>query len=167
MHRHELADNECDLIKEYFPERATKAGRPPKPAREVLNAIFWELRTGAPWRDLPDRYGPWQTTYHWFNSWRKDGTIDRVLESLQVRLDKDGKIDWDLWCIDGSSVRASRSAAGAGKKGDPKSPQTTRWAARAADSGPSSTWLLTATAFPSPFMSPQDKSTTRPSSKRR
>src|SRR5262244_2193181 len=125
MHRHELADHEWELIKTFFPERASKNGRPRKPTREVLNGIFWVLRTGAPWRDLPERYGSWRTIFHRFNAWRKDGTFDRVLESLQIRLDEDGKIDWDLWCIDGSSVRASRAAAGAGKRGDPKNPQTT------------------------------------------
>lgn len=167
MRRHELADHEWDLIKQFFPERTSTNGRPRKPTREVLNAIFWVLRSGAPWRDLPERYGSWQTIFHRFNAWRKDGTFDRVLEALQIRLDQDGKIDWDLWCIDGSSVRASRAAAGAGKRGDPKNPQTTLWAARAADSGASSTWLLTAQAFPSPSTSRRGKSTSRRSSKRR
>jgi transposase len=72
------------------------------------------LHTGAPWRDLPrDTYGPWQTVYERFNRWSKDGTWGRLLEALHVRLDADGKIDWGLFCIDGSSVRASRAAAGA------------------------------------------------------
>ena len=167
MHRHDLADHEWELIQPFFPERASKNGRPRKPTREVLNAIFWVLRTGAPWRDLPERYGSWRTIFHRFNAWRKDGTFDRVLEALQIRLDEDGKIDWDLWCIDGSSVRASRAAAGAGKRGDPRNQKTTLWAARAADSGASSTWLLTARAFPSPSTSRRGKSTNRRSSKRR
>ena len=58
-------------------------------------------------------YGPWQTVYERFNRWSKDGTWGRLLEALHVRLDAAGKIDWDLFCIDGSSIRASRDAAGA------------------------------------------------------
>jgi transposase len=118
----------------------------------MLNGMLWVLRTGAPWRDLPERYGPWQTVYQYFSSWRSDGTYDRILETLQIRLDREGKIDWDLFCIDGSNVRASRAAAGASKKvsgATPKNPETTRLAAREADSAASSTWLLTVKAFPS------------------
>ena len=71
----------------------------------------------------------------------------RILQALHIRLDQDGYIDWDLWCIDGSSVRAARAAAGADKKASnatKTSQKTTRWAAREADSQASSTWLLTA-----------------------
>ena len=115
----------------------------------MLNGILWILRTGAPWRDLPERFGPWRTVYGYFQQWRADETFDRILQALQIRLDRDGKIDWDLWCIDGSNVRAARAAAGACQKvshGTPTSPKTTLWAARAADSAANSTWLLTAEA---------------------
>jgi transposase len=115
----------------------------------MLDGIFWILRTGAPWRDLPERFGPWQTVYDYFAAWRKGGVFDRILEALQARLDGEGRIDWDLWCIDGASVRAARCAAGAAKKvaaGTRRSRPTTRWVAAAAGSGASSTWSLTATA---------------------
>ena len=111
--------------------------------------MLWVLRTGAPWRDLPERFGPWQTVYDHFRRWRENGVFDRILGALQIRLDRAGKIDWDLWCLDGSSVRASRASAGADKKASgvtATSRRTTRWAARAADSAASSTWLLTAGA---------------------
>jgi transposase len=119
----------------------------------MLNGVLWILRTGAPWRDLPERYGPWQTVYEYFNAWRADGTYDRILEALQIRLDREGKIEWDLFCIDGTAVRASRAAAGASKKGlssTRKNRKTTLWAAREADSAANSTWLLTLKDFPSP-----------------
>jgi transposase len=112
----------------------------------MLDGMLWILRTGAPWRDLPERLGPWQTVYHYFSCWRGDGVFDRILESLQIRLDANGSINWDLWCIDGSSIRASRAAAGASKKVSAvtrKNPKTTHWAAHAEDSEASSTWLLT------------------------
>ena len=120
MNRYELADEQWEQVKHIFPTRRIKCGRLSHEPRQVLNAIFWILRSGAPWRDLPERYGPWQTIYHRFNEWRKDGSFDRLLETLQIRLDREGHIDWDLWCIDGSSVRASRAAAGAGQKGGPR-----------------------------------------------
>ena len=132
----------------------------------MLNGMFWVLRSGAPWRDLPERFGPWQTVYHHFNSWRRRKIFERILQALQVRLDAAGHIDWDLWCVDGTVVRASRSAAGAGKKGALTNPPTTRWVARAADSGASSTWSLTATAFPSESTSRRGRSTSARSSRR-
>lgn len=147
MRRSELSDTEWGQIEEALPPPRSR-GRPRADARRVMGGIFWIVRTGAPWRDLPGRYGPWQTVYHWFNAWRKDGTWDGILEALQVRLDGEGRIDWDLWCVDGSSIRASRAAAGAGQKGAPESRQITLWGAREADSGASFTWLLTAEACP-------------------
>jgi len=124
MRRDELTDEQWALLKEILPSGSAR-GRPRRDLREVLNAIFWLLRTGAPWRDLPERYGPWQSVYHWFNKWRGDGTWEQMLKALQIRLDRQGRIDWDLWCVDGTTIRASRAAAGAGKKGAPKNPQTT------------------------------------------
>jgi transposase len=102
------------LVEEVLPTAVDK-GRRRSDLRQVLKGVFWILRTGAPWRDLPERYGPWQTVYPWFNLWRQDGTWDRMLEQLQIRLDGEGRIDGDLWCVDGSSIRASRAAAGTGK----------------------------------------------------
>lgn len=149
MKRHELADEQWGFVHPLLPPRKAKTGRPARDSRQMLNGILWILRTGAPWRDLPERFGPWQTVYDHFRHWRRDGVYDRILQALQIRLDREGRIDWDLWCIDGSSVRASRAAAGAPKKvsaGTAKSPKTTRWAARVADSQASSTWSLTVEA---------------------
>ncbi|MCK4276930.1 MAG: transposase [Phycisphaerae bacterium] len=120
----------------------------------------------APWRDLPEHYGPWQSVYHWFNRWRRDGTWDQMLQALQVRLDREGRIDWDLWCIDGTTIRASRAAAGAAKKGAAKNPQTTLWAAQEAHSAQNSTWLLTGEACRSLWKQRQAADTNRPSLKR-
>jgi hypothetical protein len=89
--------------------------------------------------------------YDYYRNWRDDGTFGRILSALQIRLDREGRIDWDLWCIDGSSVRAARAAGGASKKVSPstrKSPKTTLWAAREADGAANSTWLLTAEVCP-------------------
>jgi transposase len=82
----------------------------------MLNGMLWRLNTGAPWRDLPERFGPWQTVYHRFNALRKSGLIDRIIERLQLRLNEAGLIDPELFCIDGTNARAARAAAGAAKK---------------------------------------------------
>lgn len=161
MRRHELSDAQWELVKPYIPARLATTGRPPRDPREMLNAMMWIVRTGAPWRDLPERFGPWRTVYGHFTQWRHDGVLDQILEALQIRLDADGQIDWDLWCVDGSSVRAARCAGGASKKAaydTPKNPRTTRWVARAADSGASSTWSLTVAACRLPSKSAQGRS---------
>lgn len=148
MRRYELDDRQWAAIADLIPPPAPR-GRPRSAPRRMLNGMFWILRSGSSWRDLPERYGPWQTVYHWFNRWRKQGLFDQMLQRLQIRLDRDGWIDWDLWCVDGSSVRATQAAAGGGKRGDRTNPPTTHWAARAADSGASSTWSLTVGVCPS------------------
>jgi len=152
-HRHEVTDEQWKILEPLVCVDPAKTGRPRRDAREMLNGVLWILRTGAPWRDLPERFGPWETVFQYFNQWRSGGTYDRILEALQIRLDSEGRIDWDLFCIDGTNVRASRSAAGASKKASAPigtNRGTTLWAAREADSAANSTWLLTAKAFPSP-----------------
>jgi len=79
---------------------------------------------------MPERHGKWKSVYDRFNHWRKDGTINRILQRLQVRLDHDGRIDWDLWCIDGTNVRASRSAAGAASSTGSVTVREFRWPSR-------------------------------------
>src|SRR3954447_2476848 len=111
--RHALSDDHYAAIEPLLPTN-DRPGHPWKDHRRVIDAILWILHTGAPWRDLPrETHGPWQTAYERFNRWSKDGTWGRLIEALHVRLDGQGKIDWDLFCIDGSSIRASRAAAGA------------------------------------------------------
>lgn len=146
MKRHEVTDDQWELVGALIPQKASPVGRRPRDPRTMLNGMLWILRTGAPWRDLPERFGPWQTVYDYFRNWRNAGVFDQVLRALQIRLDRNGQIDWDLWCVDGSNVRAARCAGGADKKvsnATPTSRKTTHWAAAAADSAASSTWLLT------------------------
>lgn len=147
MKRHELTDEQWALVKPLVPLSTARTGRPSRDRRILLNGLFWILHTGAPWRDLPERFGAWQTVYHHFAKWRRDGVFAEIIEALQITLDDRGLIDWDLWCIDGANVRAARAAGGAGKKvstGTPTNPQTTLWAAAEAGLDRSSTWLLTA-----------------------
>src|SRR5437660_8532220 len=116
MRRHELSDAEWGLIAPFFPREAPKPGGQWRDHRALLNGVFWRLRTGAPWRDVPERYGPWQTVYDRFAKMRQSGLLERVIERLQLRLNEAGSIDAELFCIDGTNTRASRAAAGAAKK---------------------------------------------------
>ena len=84
--------------------------------RRILNGILWRLHTGAPWRDIPERYGPWQTVYGRFRRWRRDGTWARVLTHLLEDLEHQGRLGHDLWLVDATVIRASRAAGGAEKK---------------------------------------------------
>lgn len=145
MRRFELSDGQWDLVCDLSPEPAD-TGRPPSDPRVMLNACFWILNTGAGWRDLPERFGPWQTAYDHFNAWSKNGMFERILERLQMQLDADGLIDWDLWCVDGTNVRAHVSAAGAGKKGGPQNRRTMPSGGREADLAAKSTSFPTRAA---------------------
>ena len=118
MHRYELTDAQWAIIAPFFPDcyHDNRPGHPWGEHRRIVNGILWHLHTGAPWRDLPERYGPWQTVYDRFNRWRQGGTWATILDALLLRLDKQGLIDRDLWLVDASVIRATRAAAGAGKE---------------------------------------------------
>ena len=85
----------------------------------MVDGILWILRTGAPWRDLPEEFGKWGTVWDLFSKWNADGTLDEILRRLQAANVDVGEIDEQLWCVDGTVVRAARCAAGAPKKGRP------------------------------------------------
>lgn len=147
--RHELTDEQWALVEPMIPRKAAKTGRPPVDRRVMLDGVFWVLCTGAPWRDLPDRFGPHQTVHDYFAAWRRDGVLAGVMEALPVEPDERGLIDLDTWCVDGTNVRAARAAAGAAKKVSPAtrtSRRTMPWAGPAAGSGRRSTWCRAAGA---------------------
>ena len=112
MIRQLLTDEQWELIEDLFPEPAA-TGRPPKDRRMIVNGILWMMRAGAPWRDLPTEFGPWQTVWRLFDRWNADGTLDSILQCLRA-----GHVDEqaELWCVDGTIVRAARCAGGGGKK---------------------------------------------------
>nr|WP_238588772.1 transposase [Rhodococcus pyridinivorans] len=94
-----------------------KTGRPPKwPKRQLIDGIRWRIRVGAPGRDVPDRYGPWQTVYGLFRRWQGDGTWAQVLTRLQTMADAVGGIAWHV-SVDSTIMRAHQHAAGAGHHG--------------------------------------------------
>ena len=119
MVRHRLTDYQWELIQDVFPAPAA-TGRPPNDRRMVIDGIFWILRTGSPWRDLPEEFGSYKTVWRLFDQWNGDGTLDEILHRLRAAHVDVGEIDQELWCVDGTIVRAHRCTAGGGKKGIPR-----------------------------------------------
>ena len=109
MRRHEMSDFEWSLIQPLLPNKPR--GVPRVDDRRVINGILWRFRTGSPWRDIPERYGPYTTCYNRFVRWRRAGVWGRILEAIaEIR-------DADIVMIDSSCVRVHHHGAGA-KKGD-------------------------------------------------
>lgn len=101
-----------------------------------IDGILGARSDGGRWRNVPDRFGPWQSAYDRFRSWTRTGLGDRILRHLQARKMAAADIDWSLFCIDGTAVRAHPSAAGGSKKkARPASLPTTPSAAARAGSG--------------------------------
>ncbi len=112
--RGDLTDAAWGVLAPLLPQNGTR-GQQWSDHRTVINGIVWKLRTGAPWRDLPERYGPWQTCYDRFVRWRRDGTWDRLLQHAQTTSDAAGEVVWEV-SIDSTSIRAHQHAAGARKQ---------------------------------------------------
>ena len=108
MARYDLSDAEWAIIEPLLPNKPR--GVPRADDRRVLNGIFFILRTGCPWRDLPERYGPYTTVYNRYNRWAKAGVWLRIFEALATQSPA------SLQLIDSSIIRAHQHAAG-GKKG--------------------------------------------------
>jgi transposase len=117
-HRYELSQEQWERLAPLLPSPRHEGGRgrPLEDHRRIFNGILWRLHTGAPWRDIPERYGPWQTIYSRFRRWRRDGTWAKVLTYLLEDLERQGFLGRDLWLVDATVIRASRAAAGAKKK---------------------------------------------------
>ena len=116
LRHYELRDEDYAVIEDLLPKNGKRGGQW-KDHRTMLNGIFWILYTGGHWRELPERYGKRSSVNDRLTLWRGDGTLDRILERLHLKLDEGGRLDLDLWCVDATHLRASRAAAGAGGKG--------------------------------------------------
>ena len=82
----------------------------------MLNGVLWVLSVGGSWRDIPESFGKWQTIYSRFRRWVREGLWDKIWNNLLRRIDRNRKIARKLWSVDGSVVRAHRSAAGGSRK---------------------------------------------------
>ena len=146
--RADLTDAQRAVLEPQLP-RGKKPGRPrTRTRRQLIDGIRWRTRAGAPWRDVPERYGPQESAYGLFRRWQRDGTWARIVTGLQARADAAGLITGDV-SADSTVARAHQHAAGARKRGicrpsrraaSPLSPTITGWAARGAGCLPRSIW---------------------------
>src|SRR3954447_6789282 len=106
MRRYELSEPQWRRIAPRLPHRKHRgrAGHPFNDPRPIVNGILWILHTGAPWRDLPDRYGPWETVFAAFNRGGEDAPWPRIAPSLWDKLDARAKIAHALWFIEGTVI---------------------------------------------------------------
>ena len=93
---HVLTDAQWALLELLLPSSKGKQSRPFRDHRQVLEGIVFRLRTGCPWRDLPERFGPWQTVWKRHARFSKDGTWDQILAALLVTADQAGHVDWQI-----------------------------------------------------------------------
>lgn len=120
-----MTDDEWAIVAPFLTTPSAQGGRPPTDHRRVLDGVLWINRTGAPWRDLPEQFGNWNSVWRQFRRWCLSGVWDIVLQALA---DSGGELD-ALQMIDSTTSRAHRCAAG--QKGGPTSRHS---AARAAGS---------------------------------
>ncbi len=113
MHRGDLNEQEWERLAPLLPPQKPRVGRPAHDHRRIINGIFWILRTGAPWRDLPPRYGKWKTVVSRFYRWREAGIWDRLFAAVQRQGNAEGQLDWDKHYVDSTVIRAHQHAAGA------------------------------------------------------
>ena len=115
--RYELAESEWERIKDMLPPEHPKEGKRGRPAkcdnRTALNGMLWIARGGAPWRELPERYGPWQTVYSRFRKWKKLGVLEAIFQALTI------DADFENISIDSTSCKVHQSANG-GEKSENK-----------------------------------------------
>ena len=117
-HRHAVSDTDWDRIKGLFPPENTGEGRPSKPNRLIYDGILWIAKTGCPWRDLPLRFGPWETVYSRFRLWSKNDVLKDLFGALATDMDMQDS------SLDSTSCKVHQHAAGA-KKG-PKTQRQTK-----------------------------------------
>ena len=105
--RMELTEAEWKSIEKILPPERGRRGRPAKCNRTMVNAIIWIMRTGSPWRDLPECYGPWKSVYTRFSRWSSQGVWEKIFNAVSVSPDD------EYHMIDSTFVRAHQHAAGA------------------------------------------------------
>ena len=113
METSELSEAQWDRLRPLLPPQRPRTGRPANDHRTVINGILWILRTGSPWRALPERYGSWKTVSSRFYRWQRAGMWAGILAELPRQADAKGDVDWSLHFVDSTVVRAHQHAAGA------------------------------------------------------
>lgn len=115
--RGDLRNAEWGRLEPLLPRGGTRGGRWSE-HRKIINGVLFRARTGVPWRDLPERFGPWETVYKRHRRWSADGTWELLLTRVQAAENAEGKIDWDV-SVDSTTARAHQHAAGARRAAPP------------------------------------------------
>lgn len=126
----DLTDEQWEVLQPLIPKpprREDGRGRPWRDPRDVLNGILWILRTGAPWKDLPERYPPYQTCHRRFQRWVEEGVLSRILEVLAEDLKGRGEIDLSECYIDGTFVVAKKGESALERPSGAKVRRSWRW----------------------------------------
>jgi transposase len=122
MSRGDLTNTQWQRLEPLLPPQKPTVGRPAHDHRAIINGMLWILRTGAPWRDLPERYGPWPTVASRFYRWKRAGVWQKLFDTLKQQADADGRLNWLLHFVDSTVIRAHQHAAGAKKGTQPPKP---------------------------------------------
>jgi transposase len=139
----DLTDEQWAILKTHLPSdpvRADRRGRPWSDPRKALNGVLWILRTGAPWEDLPPRYGPHSTVHDRFQTWRRAGVLTKLLQGLAEDLRARGQLDLSECFVDATFASAKKGALASAKPSAAKGPRSWQW--------------QTALVFLSPFAQP-------------
>lgn len=108
--RGDLTDKQWQKLQPLLPPQKAHTGQPALDHRRIINGILWLHRTGAPWRDIPERYGKHSTISSRFYRWRTEGLWQRIWENLMQQADLEGNIDWEVSFVDSTVVRAHQHA---------------------------------------------------------
>jgi transposase len=128
-----MTDDQWKVVEAILPEdpvRDDGRGRPWSDRRKVLNGVLWILRTGAPWQDLPPRYGPYQTAHRRFQNWVRSGAVEKILLALGQHLKEAGGLDLKECFVDGTFVPAKKGGVWSGRPSGARGPRS--WALQTA-----------------------------------
>ncbi len=126
----DLTEQQWNCVKNILPEdpvRPDKRGRPWSDRRKVLDGVLWILRTGAPWKDLPGRYGPYQTVHRRYQNWVRSGVMEKVLLAIAQDLKDRGGLDLSECFIDGTFVPAKKGGAWSERLSGARGPKSWLW----------------------------------------
>jgi transposase len=119
--RGDLTDKQWERLRRWVPAPKRRGRRITRSRRVLFNGVAWRVRVGSPWRDVPERYGPWPTVYWLFKTWQREGTWVLMVKMILALLDQAGALTWTV-SVDSTTVRAHQAAAGAGSRPVPGEP---------------------------------------------